>query len=84
MDLGYQKAEDSLRLEGWRDNWIQTFRRNEVPDFSPEELKMIKRFAGDGEYTKVAIYLTEDKFGYGLDMDLAEYIIRKLIRGEDV
>jgi len=84
MELGYQKAEDTLCLEGWRDNWIRTFRGNEIPRFSPEELKMIKQFIKKGKYTSAAIYLTEEKFGYSLDADLAEYIIRTLIRGEDV
>ena len=84
MDIGYQRAEDSICMEGWRDNWIRTFRANEIPKFSAEELDMIKAFVDGGKYTSAAIYLTEEKFGYELDGDLAEYIIRTLIRGEDV
>ena len=81
MELGYQKAEDSVHFEGWRDNWIRTFRKTELPTFSPEEKKMVQKFVSDGEYTKLAIYLTDERFGYSLDSDTAEFVIREFIRG---
>ena len=81
MELGYQKAEDSIHFEGWRDNWMRIFRKDAMPHFSPEEKKMVRKFVSDGEYTKLAIYFTEPKFGYGMDSDTAEFVIREFIRG---
>lgn len=81
MDLGYQRAEDSVPRFMFTDNWLRTFRKEDFPRFSPEEKKMVKKFVADQEYTKLAIYLTEDKFGYGLDSDMAEFVIREFIRG---
>lgn len=80
MNMGYQKACDSIRPEAFRDNWLRTFRG--IPDFSPQELDMMKEFVSGGEYVKLAIYLTDPKFGYEFDADTAEFIIREMVRGD--
>ena len=79
MDLGYQKAEDSIRFEGWQDNWMRTFTK--IPEFSKAEEQMVRNFVSNGEYSRLAIYLTNPKFGYEMDSDTAEFVIREFIRG---
>jgi len=79
LNLGYQKAEDSVHPEVLRHNWIRTFRANEIPEFSDLERSMLDAFVEKGEITRLVIYLTEPKFGYELDDDLAEYVVRELI-----
>ena len=79
MNLGYEKAEDSVHPDTLRHNWIRTFRSDEVPTFSPLEREMLDAFIKRGEITRLVIYLTEPRFGYELDDDMAEYVVRELI-----
>lgn len=79
MELGYKKSEDSVCLEGWQDNWMRTFIK--VPEFSPAEEQMVRAFVTGGNYTKLAIYFTDPKFGYKMTSDTAEFVIREFIRG---
>ena len=75
---GYEKAEDSVHPEYYRDSWYRTFVG--MPKFTDAEKDMIDGFVKDGEYTKLAIYLTEPRFGYDFDSDMAEFVIRELAR----
>lgn len=75
---GYQEAVRSVSDMRYRDNWYRTFRG--MPDFSAGEIEMLAEFARGNEYGKMAIYLTKEEFGYCLDTDMAEFVIREIAR----
>lgn len=79
MDLGYERAEDSVSRMEFSDNWIRSFK--DSPDFSDGEKDMMHAFVDKCELSKLAIYLSHPKFGYELDPDMAEFVIREIIRG---
>lgn len=75
---GYQMAADSVSDMEYRDNWYRTFRG--MPSFSDGETGMLKEFAKNNEFGKMVLYLTNEKFGYCLDDDMAEFVVREIIR----
>ena len=79
MDLGYERAQDSVSRTEFSDNWIRSF--GNVPEFSNMEKAMMHGFVDGGELSKLAIYLSHPKFGYELEPDMVEFVIRETIRG---
>jgi hypothetical protein len=79
MSFGYERAEDSVPRTVYNDNFTRIF--SDYPLFSAGEKEMLYDFIKGKKYTKVAIYLTREEFGYGLDSDTVEFVIRELIRG---
>ena len=79
MKFGWQQAEGSIDREEYNDNWMRIF--GNIPEFTPKELTMMKQWVNDDQFTKVALYLTNNKFKHKLDSDTAEFVIREIIRG---
>lgn len=79
MSLGYERAEDSVSRTEYNDNFTRIF--SGYPTFSDGEKEMLRDFAFSGKYSRLAIYLTREEFGYCMDSDTAEFVIRELIRG---
>ena len=63
----------------YSDNWIRTFQG--VPDFTPNELKMLKEWVAKNDLVKVVLYLTNERFEKCLDTDTVEFVIREILKG---
>ncbi len=79
MELGYEKACDSVHRLEYTDNWTRTFKK--IPEIEQHEIDMLSDFIYEGEITRAIIYLTGPEFGIGTDMDTAEFMVREILRG---
>lgn len=65
----------------YQDGYIRTFRSHLIPSFTQPELDMLYSWLSDGHVGRIAIYLTDVNYGYKLDPEMVEFIIRELLRG---
>ena len=76
MDLGYYQAPTDLTA--FDDGWIRTF--GDTPEFTEEELKLLKGWKKEGKFGAIMIYLTGKKYR-NLSSDSGEFVLRELLRG---
>ncbi len=77
MDKGYDQA--SWNIEKYNDGWMRTF--GKIPEFTKEEIKMMKGWIDENLISHLFLYLTEKKYGYNMGEDTAYFIARELVRG---
>jgi hypothetical protein len=63
----------------YNDGYTRTFRQKEIPEFARWERDMLYEFVDQGEFGKVAIYLTSEQHRK-IDEEMAEFLLRELIR----
>ena len=73
---GWQQAYSDQ--DAYETGWLRTF--GDIPQFDPEEKKMLQEWVENYQFGKVMLYLTEEKYR-GLDEGMAKFILNELMEG---
>jgi hypothetical protein len=62
----------------YRDGWVRTFRKKDIPCISGDERKFLTSYLNNGNIEEAFIYLQHFR---GVDDEIASLVIRDMLRG---